>query len=78
LLKRKGGRTMCEANVYLNTDEGKEELLMEGVNILRPAKGCKGSYQRDVPVGPSDYIGNGLRFRRCQWTVISYLNSTET
>jgi predicted RNA-binding protein len=27
---------MCEANVYLNTDEGKEELLMEGVNILRP------------------------------------------
>jgi predicted RNA-binding protein len=29
---------MCEANVYLNTDEGKEELLMEGVNILRPEK----------------------------------------
>ena len=27
---------MCEANAYLNTDEGKEELLMEGVNILRP------------------------------------------
>ena len=29
---------MCEANAYLNTDEGKEELLMEGVNILRPEK----------------------------------------
>ncbi|PIU84518.1 MAG: RNA-binding protein, partial [Deltaproteobacteria bacterium CG06_land_8_20_14_3_00_44_19] len=29
---------MCEANAYLNTEEGKEELLMEGVNILRPEK----------------------------------------
>ena len=29
---------MCEANAYLNTDGGKEELLMEGVNILRPEK----------------------------------------
>ncbi|MDY6853201.1 MAG: CooT family nickel-binding protein [Thermodesulfobacteriota bacterium] len=27
---------MCEANVYINTVEGKEELIMEGVNILRP------------------------------------------
>jgi len=27
---------VCEANAYLITDEGKEELLMEGVNILRP------------------------------------------
>lgn len=30
---------MCEANAYLNTGEGNEELLMEGVNILRPEKG---------------------------------------
>ena len=27
---------MCEANVYITTVEGKEELFMEGVNILRP------------------------------------------
>jgi len=27
---------MCETNAYLNTDGGKEELIMEGVNILRP------------------------------------------
>ena len=27
---------MCEANVYIKTTEGKEELFMEGVNILRP------------------------------------------
>ena len=27
---------MCEANAYLNTGKEKEELLMEGVNILRP------------------------------------------
>ena len=29
---------MCEANVYINTVEGKEELIMEGVNILRLEK----------------------------------------
>ncbi len=30
---------MCEANVYLSSaEEGKEELLMEAVNILRPDK----------------------------------------
>jgi len=29
---------MCEANAYLKTAEGKEELLMEGVSILRSEK----------------------------------------
>ena len=37
---------MCEANAYLNTVEGKEELLMEGVNILRPDK--DGVYLRSI------------------------------
>ena len=27
---------MCEVNAYLNTPEGNEELIMEGVDILRP------------------------------------------
>lgn len=27
---------MCEANVYLSTEEGGEELLLENVNIVVP------------------------------------------
>ena len=37
---------MCEANAYLNTVEGKEELLMEGVNILRPEE--QGIYLQSI------------------------------
>jgi len=37
---------MCEANAYLNTDGGKEELLMEGVNILRPEE--QGVYLQSI------------------------------
>ncbi|MFH1626376.1 MAG: CooT family nickel-binding protein [Pseudomonadota bacterium] len=37
---------MCEANAYLNMGEGEEELLMEGVNILRPEK--EGIYLQSI------------------------------
>ena len=37
---------MCEVNAYLNTGKEKEELLMEGVNILRPEE--QGIYLQNI------------------------------
>jgi predicted RNA-binding protein len=36
--RREGGSKMCEANAYL-IKEGKEELILEDITLLRPEDG---------------------------------------
>jgi predicted RNA-binding protein len=79
---------MCEANAYLKTAEGKEELLMEDVSILRSEK--QGIYLQSLfgekkvvkahikEMHLSDhriYIGGGFRLRRRSYEVRKFKGS---